>query len=506
MKRFLLALVVALVPLTATAQVYPVVSDAPLWGLPWAQGGSSNPFTNVVFTGQALGPDNCTTAPPYSFSSAPTNGYGGSATTLCRVIGGTALSTMTATGETWTVPVLFADGAVGAPGLAPASDPDTGFYWTSSGALLMAINGTLTHQWGNTYYANSSNTATLQFGAAGDATIARAAGPVWDHAISGTTKLSVSASAVTSTVPLTVNLDGAEVNLNHTTTGSYSAIQFKEATVATNYIQSFGSTYTTAARRNNLEFSSINGLVDVLKSGLGSTPTSGARLTNLTLATGGATVQASPGLEFYGAAWKSDATAESQINQARQYLLPVTGAASTSSILKWDFATNGGAFATGASLTSAGALTTAAGITAGGTVAATGALTATSVIRTAINQQIDWAASSSMGAPTNGLWNLTENSVTVGIQLNPGTTAPTFNNGTVTIGSRNTAGQMTLTGGNVGGTITFGAPNWTNTPFCVVTGSAATDTVHITAASVTAFTVAGMTANGVFTYICMGRI
>ena len=324
-------------------------------------------------------------------------------------------------------------------------------------------------------------------------------------------ELTVTASAVTSTVPLTVDLDTAAVDVNHTTTSSYTNIRFREGAVNQNYIISYGSAYAVVANRNNLTLQSVNGLVEVQKDALAATPTTAFRLTNLTAATGGATVQASPGVEFYGAAWKSDATAASQVNQVRQYLLPVTGAASTSSILKWDFATNGGAFANALQLTSAGALTAASTgqFTALGVGVAevdAGEITATGHITTGAGQTFQWSGRTIMNSPANGLWNVTDNAQAFGAQFNTGTAAPTFNNGTVTTGSRNVAGQITLTGGNVGGTITFGAPNWTNTPFCVVTGSAATDTVHITAASTTAFTVAGMTANGVFTYHCIGRI
>lgn len=109
-------------------------------------------------------------------------------------------------------------------------------------------------------------------------------------------------------------------------------------------------------------------------------------------------------------------------------------------------------------------------------------------------------------AAGGGLTNIVNDGNTIGIQINTGTAAPTFNNGTITSGSRNTTGQVTLTGGNTGGVLTFGAPNWTNTPFCTLTGSATTDTPHITAASSSTLTVAGITANGVFTYICIGRV
>ena len=148
MKR-LLILALALLPALASAQpVAPLPQNAaPLFGLPAQQGGSSNPFTNVVFTGQALGPDSCTA---YSFTSAPTWGFGYNAISLCGNVG-----------------------------------------------------GVLTHQWGATYYALTSDSATFQGGLAGDVTIARAAGPTWVHAISGVTKLTLSSTLLASTVPIT---------------------------------------------------------------------------------------------------------------------------------------------------------------------------------------------------------------------------------------------------------------------------------------------------------------
>lgn len=194
MKRMLLACALLCLPALVSAQPTPVgvlMPDQP--GVIFPAGGSSGPFADIVFTGQALGPDSCAA---YSFSSAPTTGYGFNGAALCRQLAGVVISTAASTGETWTIPILFADGAVGAPALAPASDPDTGFYWTSAGALLMAINGVLTHQWGNTYYANSSNSACLQFGAAGDVTICRAAGPLWNIAVSGVTRATINSSGM----------------------------------------------------------------------------------------------------------------------------------------------------------------------------------------------------------------------------------------------------------------------------------------------------------------------
>lgn len=95
-----------LLPVSAFAQGFPVPSpNAPMFGFPFAQGSTANPFVNVSFTGQALGPDNCTTAPAYSLTSAPTNGWGGTATSICGVVGGVA--TLTGTATTWTSTVPY---------------------------------------------------------------------------------------------------------------------------------------------------------------------------------------------------------------------------------------------------------------------------------------------------------------------------------------------------------------------------------------------------------------
>ena len=104
-----------------------------------------------------------------------------------------------------------------------------------------------------------------------------------------------------------------------------------------------------------------------------------------------------------------------------------------------------------------------------------------------------------------GLVNIVDNTGGFGTQLNSGSTAPTFNNGTIDAGSRNLAGKVVLTGGNTGGTVTF-STNFTNAPFCTVTGTAATDVPQITSTSTSTLVVAGITANGTFYYLCIGRI
>lgn len=111
-------------------------------------------------------------------------------------------------------------------------------------------------------------------------------------------------------------------------------------------------------------------------------------------------------------------------------------------------------------------------------------------------------------APANGLLNVIDSAGSFGIQVNTGTAAPTVascGTGTVTSGSRNSAGEITATGATAC-TVTFGAPAWTNTPFCIATEATAARALFISASSTTAFTVSGLTAGDVFKYVCLGRV
>lgn len=70
-----LALILALLlPASVYAQG-PPVNAAPFFGLPIQQGSATNPFTNISFTGQALGGDGSASAPTYSFTSSPNYGF-----------------------------------------------------------------------------------------------------------------------------------------------------------------------------------------------------------------------------------------------------------------------------------------------------------------------------------------------------------------------------------------------------------------------------------------------
>lgn len=136
-------------------------------------------------------------------------------------------------------------------------------------------------------------------------------------------------------------------------------------------------------------------------------------------------------------------------------------------------------------------------------------LASTGVITISNGGGLTWATRTKITSNADGLLNLISAGGTLGVQFNTGTAAPTVTScgtGTVTTGSRNTSGEITATGATVC-TVTFGAPAWTNTPFCTVTlGTAPTTALYISASSTTAFTVSGLTAGNKFTYQCLGRI
>lgn len=115
-----------------------------------------------------------------------------------------------------------------------------------------------------------------------------------------------------------------------------------------------------------------------------------------------------------------------------------------------------------------------------------------------------------MRSDADGKMRFANNGNTVGVEINTGTAAPTVTTcgtGTITTGSRNSAGQFTATGATAC-TVTFGAPNWANAPFCVVSEvtAAPLSEPSVSASSATAITISNLTAGDVINYICIGRI
>lgn len=177
MRKALIALF-ALLPALASAQVQPAPgSGAPLFGYPAPQGSSSNPFTNISFTGQALGPTgNCTTAPPYSFTGRTTTGLcSNGAGEWNLVSGGTITLRGTASAVTSSVPIVGPAGSTSAPTFAFTGETNSGWYYRGGGLISLSLLGSEVHRFGASTYGFLSDTASIQFGSGSDVAISRGA-------------------------------------------------------------------------------------------------------------------------------------------------------------------------------------------------------------------------------------------------------------------------------------------------------------------------------------------
>jgi hypothetical protein len=260
-------------------------------------------------------------------------------------------------------------------------------------------------------------------------------------------------------------------------------------------------------------------LATITSTGLVTTSTDGVIVTNTTASTVGVPVQISPRTRWSGTAWDSDDAVSRTVSSFIE-VLGVSGA-TVSSITRFGVIDPVASTITyPVSWTSAGKLT----IT-GGFQMTVGQRIANNVQDTFEVTTVGFEGVGSGGAgldrsegfyfagtrsrlksSANALVNVLSNDSAFGVQINTGTAAPTANNGTITTGSRNACGEVTLTGGNTGATITFGAPAFTNTPFVVITEGQGTNTAIVSATSTTAFTFTGATANGIVRWVVLGRI
>jgi hypothetical protein len=220
------------------------------------------------------------------------------------------------------------------------------------------------------------------------------------------------------------------------------------------------------------------------------------------------TVQQSPRLRFRSNVWNTTAVAANNTNDWFIESVPVSGLV-PSGLLKFGSSLNGAATTFPMTLASGtGDLTLTGSIGAAGSVTSQG-LISTGSLRVNTTNLMFWFLRAVMASSADGLWGVSDYNEAFGIQLNTGTAAPTVTScgtGTVTAGSRNTTGQITATGATAC-TITFGAPAWTNAPFCTITmRNVPLTAAYISAESTTAFTVTGLTAADVFNYHCIGRI
>lgn len=139
------------------------------------------------------------------------------------------------------------------------------------------------------------------------------------------------------------------------------------------------------------------------------------------------------------------------------------------------------------------------------TITATGNVSGGAFINSA-SGLYSWIGREFFGSSANGLITMAQNSGSNRLEINTGTAPPTVTScgtGTVTTNSTNTSGEITPTGASAC-TVTFGAPAFTNKPFCMVTMETVAEAVRVSAISTTAFTATFTTAANVFAYHCFG--
>lgn len=454
MKR-LLVLVFALLPVLASAQpVGPLpTSPAPLFGLPAQQGSSSNPFTNVVFTGQTLGPTTTCAAPDYSATGFTTSGMAITvAPSVLICVDGVAVVTTTAS-------------AVTIPSAVTLGWSDTAFSRVTTvleGAGILA---------GRFYVGIApENTANV--------------------------RMNVSDSDASDVVARVQNTGTGNASFMADVDGAGDPTFLFEVSGATNWslgidnsdsdafqiipAGGLGAGYALRLDKTTLG-ATFGGPVLAPTTALAATTVAGVTLSNTTAGTGGTVNQASPALYLSGNMWTGAASATTEWKIKN---LPV--GAGNYSQLTFQHSLNGAADTTPWLMDSGGALQ---GLNAGSLI---------------------FGDRATQRSTAQGLWQVSGSTAeNFGLQVNTGTAAPTVGTcgtGTIDSGSRNMVGGFTATGATAC-TVTFGSPAWTNIPWCVVTlENVAITTPYVSARSTTAFTVSGLTAGDKVTYWCGGRI
>jgi hypothetical protein len=204
-----------------------------------------------------------------------------------------------------------------------------------------------------------------------------------------------------------------------------------------------------------------------------------------------------------GNAWD---TAASQSVAFFVEALPATAATPTGTF-KLGYSLNAAAATYPLTLTSAGALTSLTSTTATDFFATSAGFNIPNVGYFRSN-----AFGNRLTLPADGLQRFINNASTFTAEFNTGTAAPTVANcsvgttGTITTKSTNLAGEVNPGSGSTSCDVTFGAPAWTNAPFCVVTNETTEGQGIISARTTLLFTVSGLTAGDKFTYVCIGGI
>lgn len=137
----------------------------------------------------------------------------------------------------------------------------------------------------------------------------------------------------------------------------------------------------------------------------------------------------------------------------------------------------------------------------------TGTLTATAYLIATLGMCPGTANKACIQSSSDSLLQVMASSLTTGIEFNVGIpTLGTCTGGTMTSGSHNTAGEVT---GNTSGScvINFGAPSFTNTPFCMTNDeSSSIIQPNVSSRSASSITISGQASGNAVQWICIGRI
>jgi hypothetical protein len=382
----------------------------------------------------------------------------------------------------------------------------------ASGNLQVILAGTVTPTYPLAIPASTCAAPSLGESGAVTTGIAFTATPGILMCIAGSAIETITGSSITSTKPYIVPSGAVGLAFGGLTSSfagiSNSGTQIRAALADGSAFASFGAlnyhvngqgtinVTADGAFRLLDEAASLPGQLTGGKNALTTTSTDGSVWQNTTAALVGTQVQISPRVRLSGTGWDTDDAVSRNVSFFTE-VLPVAGNTVT------------GTWKLGFIDPVSSALTYPLTVSSAGTATFSGTVIGVN-LRAGASGNIDFGGSNaSLQSGTNGLLNITNQAVTVGVQINTGTAAPTVTScgtGTIDSGSRNSTGGFIATGATAC-TVTFGAPNWTNTPTCVVTlRNIPVTTPYISAISTTAFTVSGLTANDSVAFHCLGRI
>jgi len=141
-----------------------------------------------------------------------------------------------------------------------------------------------------------------------------------------------------------------------------------------------------------------------------------------------------------------------------------------------------------------------------GQVTLAGSLLTPESVRIGATKNVFWNGRGLLASSADKSVSVLDNLAATGMELNVGTpTLGTCTAGSLTSGSHNFAGEIT---GNTSGSciVSFGTPNFTNTPICFAMSRTSTTHPRISAASASSITITGGVSGEAIGYHCDGRI